>query len=311
VAPTWRYTRNVTERKSLLTAVRAGQAAGATLQRRAVVGAGNGAPDRAELREHLDAAAAKVEGTLAQRVLALSLLRGVEQVLAGEDGPELSLAQALHRRLSEREAEIFGPVRDALRSGAYGPQQFREDLARLSPEEQDAFAERLLDLHDPPVPEKRSDALHAPHGLSPLADVLDAAGHVDAGDVVYDLGAGSGKVCLLLRFLTGARVVGVEYDGVLVREAERVRDALGLQATFLEADVREVTCEDATVFFMYEPFRGEILRGALAMIRTVASRHPVRLIARFKTYDALAEVEGLRPLVPPGPSGQQVFEVAA
>lgn len=288
----------------------------AHLQTRPVLGGTGPEPTLDELADHLKRAEEKIAGPLSQRVLALGILRGTQRAIArSTEGTEderaylRERAAALHARLRDRERSEFGLLRERVRAGTYGPTSFQSDIAHLSVDDQDAFAERLIDLYDYPEPEEQSDADHAPHGLSPLQDILAAAEHIGSDDVVYDLGSGSGKVCLLLELLTGARLVGVEYDRALVKEAERARDQLGMKSTFIGSDVREVTFEDATVFFMYEPFRGDILNEVLQAIRRVAATRPVKLIARFKTYDALSGAQGLEPVGPPGPTGQQLYTV--
>ena len=62
-----------------------------------------------------------------------------------------------------------------------------------------------------------------------LVEKMLEAGHVKAGDVVYDLGAGDGRIVITAAQKFGARGVGVEIREDLCRKAdERIR-ALGLE----------------------------------------------------------------------------------
>jgi SAM-dependent methyltransferase len=72
-------------------------------------------------------------------------------------------------------------------------------------------------------------------------------------DKVYDLGAGDGKIAIAAGKLFGATAVGVEYDADLVKHAQCLAEAEGVQArvTFVQGDIFETDFSDATVVALY------------------------------------------------------------
>jgi ribosomal protein L11 methylase PrmA len=79
--------------------------------------------------------------------------------------------------------------------------------------------------------------------LAPLSSV----------DVVYDLGSGDGRLLFAAVEKGAGKIVGIELDPALARQARKVADERGLEDrfTFLEADVLDVDLSDATVVLCY------------------------------------------------------------
>lgn len=79
------------------------------------------------------------------------------------------------------------------------------------------------------------------------------AGHVKAGDVVYDLGSGDGRVVITAAQKFGARGVGVEIQPDLCRKAvERIK-SLGLEdrVSMVEGSALHMDLSAATVVTMF------------------------------------------------------------
>jgi SAM-dependent methyltransferase len=133
-------------------------------------------------------------------------------------------------------------------------------------------------------------------------------------DVVIDLGAGLGKVALLVRLLTGGTVRGVEIQRELVERAREGAERHGVALTC--GDVRQVPLDDGTIFFLYLPFTGPVLTEVLDRLREVATRHAIVvctlgvdlermapwLVPRPIDSFWLAIYDGVVPGVPPRPS---------
>jgi protein-L-isoaspartate O-methyltransferase len=85
-----------------------------------------------------------------------------------------------------------------------------------------------------------------------VARMLEAA-HVKAGDTVYDLGAGDGRIVIMAAQKFGATAVGVEIMPDLCRQATRRIASLGLseKARMLEDSVFRVDLSPATVVTMF------------------------------------------------------------
>lgn len=95
----------------------------------------------------------------------------------------------------------------------------------------------------------------APYIPTPEAIVLRMlqAANVKADDVVYDLGAGDGRIVIMAAQKFGARAVGVEFMPDLCRKAtERIQTlGLGDKARMLEDSVFRVDLSPATVVTMF------------------------------------------------------------
>jgi predicted RNA methylase len=72
-------------------------------------------------------------------------------------------------------------------------------------------------------------------------------------DVVYDLGSGDGRLLFAALEKGAGKIVGVELEPELAREARKTAKEKGVEdkATFLEADVMDVNLSNATVVLCY------------------------------------------------------------
>jgi hypothetical protein len=97
-------------------------------------------------------------------------------------------------------------------------------------------------------------------------------------DVLIDLGSGLGHVPLLTAICTGARSIGIELEAAYVDSARQSADALRLlNVTFIHQDVRAADLSGGTVFYLYTPFVGTILRAVLDLLHREAARREIRV----------------------------------
>jgi SAM-dependent methyltransferase len=108
----------------------------------------------------------------------------------------------------------------------------------------------------------------APYIPSPRAtvDEMLRLAEVGPGDVVYDLGAGDGRVVIAAASKFGARGVGVEIDARLVELARQNAQRAGVaeRVTFIAQDLFETDLRQASVVALYlSPNLNEKLRPRL------------------------------------------------
>jgi 16S rRNA A1518/A1519 N6-dimethyltransferase RsmA/KsgA/DIM1 with predicted DNA glycosylase/AP lyase activity len=106
----------------------------------------------------------------------------------------------------------------------------------------------LVSILSPAVAQKFGTAENlAPYIPTPqlIVERMLEAGHVKAGDTVYDLGSGDGRIVITAAQKFGARGVGVEIQPDLCRKATERIKALGL-----EDRVRMVEDSALTMFFL-------------------------------------------------------------
>lgn len=114
-------------------------------------------------------------------------------------------------------------------------------------------------------------------------------------DVLIDLGSGLGHVPLVASICTGARCIGIEIEGVYADCARRGAQALGLQrVTFIQQDVRLADLSEGTVFYLYTPFKGAVLRSVLDMLKHEASKREIRVCTLGPCTDAVLQEPWLK-----------------
>lgn len=109
------------------------------------------------------------------------------------------------------------------------------------------------------------DAPYVPSPLGTVDEMLRLAG-VGPEDVVYDLGAGDGRVVIAAAAKFGARGVGVEFDAQLVAQAKQSAAQAGVadRVRFLKQDLFATDLGAATVIALYlSPSLNVKLRPAL------------------------------------------------
>ncbi len=144
-------------------------------------------------------------------------------------------------------------------------------LATKPPDERDRAVEDYFDMGGAMSSAAPGEDLVGYHPSSVAAIVralIEAP--VLADDVFVDLGSGLGKVVLLARLLTGARVVGIEVQAELVARAAQTATRLGIELELVHADMRVASLDDGTVFFLYAPCFGVALEELVARLRVVA-----------------------------------------
>ena len=98
-------------------------------------------------------------------------------------------------------------------------------------------------------------------------------------DVFFDIGAGLGQVAILVNLLAGITVKGIEFEPAFCEYARACAAELHLtDVTFINADARYADYVDGTIFFMFTPFRGEIMQEVLGMLRKVALHRQIRIV---------------------------------
>ena len=103
--------------------------------------------------------------------------------------------------------------------------------------------------------------------------------HFTKEDVFLDLGSGLGQVTILINLLAGITARGIEFEPAFCDYAGDCAANLSLSnVTFINADARKADYSEGTVFFMFTPFRGEILQEVLEMLRKESLRRKIKII---------------------------------
>ncbi len=172
-------------------------------------------------------------------------------------------------------------MRARLRADGVARTPLLESLLTVPPRDRDAWVDALLGIGELPTdaPDLPRDAVpYLPCGVDEILAVVREV-PISTDDVLVDLGAGLGRVAILVHLLSAARTQGVELQAPLVRSARACCAALRLDGvTFTHGDVAETALE-GSVFFLYTPFAGATLTRALARLEEVARRRPIVVCA--------------------------------
>ena len=97
-------------------------------------------------------------------------------------------------------------------------------------------------------------------------------------DVFVDVGSGLGTVPALVSLLTGARAVGIEWHPNYCAYAQYCVRRLNLSSvSFVQQDAREADFSTGTIFYMFTPFKGTMLRDVLQRLDSEGRRRSIRL----------------------------------
>ncbi|RUL74942.1 methyltransferase domain-containing protein [Dyella choica] len=204
--------------------------------------------------------------------------------------------EALMIELEATNRRLYDVIRADIRhgQGANSLLQWAAAMPRHGDEESydllDALVSGVLDLAEPgDVPELGAEMVF--YQPTPARHIFDFIARASIGDqdTVIDLGSGLGHVTLLTAVCTPARCLGIELQAAYVASARQCAQALNLRnAAFIEQDVRLARLSEGTVFYLYTPFTGTILRAVLDMLKHEAEGRGIRLCTLGPCTEILA-----------------------
>jgi hypothetical protein len=170
-------------------------------------------------------------------------------------------------------------------------------------DELDMLVNGLLDVDLIPEESLKRDAdmmFYQPTPVRIVLKLIDLLG-MNAHDVFYDLGSGLGHVPILITLLTGIQTKGVERDDSYIRYSNECLKKLELDhVEFIHGDVRDVDYADGTIFYLYTPFRGELLQQVLAMLEEQSKQRPIRVCSYGPCTLEVSKQNWLQPIYETG-----------
>jgi SAM-dependent methyltransferase len=106
--------------------------------------------------------------------------------------------------------------------------------------------------YSPSIGQAGKDVIWVPTPDEMVTAMLNAAG-VTSKDLVFDLGAGDGKIAIAAARQFGARAVGIEYEAEMAALAQRnaLRAGVGEKVRIIQGDIFKEDFSKATVVTMY------------------------------------------------------------
>jgi hypothetical protein len=144
----------------------------------------------------------------------------------------------------------------------------------------DELISGVLQFEEPPaevVPLESEMVCYQPTPARHIFDLISRTALTER-DLLIDLGSGLGHVPLMASICTSARCTGVELERSYVDCARKSARSLNLNnVRFIEGDARAADLSDGTIFYLYTPFIGTILREVLSLLRQEAVGREIRI----------------------------------
>ncbi|MEP7285754.1 MAG: hypothetical protein ABI947_08300 [Chloroflexota bacterium] len=277
----------------------------------------NAVIDRLEQDKILYRAENFIERMNALDVLEFQLLDDIENVTILPDAEKSRLmqrAEMLKQKLVDVNEKLFTHLLLSIRSNdrATVTQYFKQAERQISRsadddylgyDEIDMLVNGLLEVaFVPPEPEERDADMiyYQPTPARIILKLIDEL-HLTLNDTFYDLGSGLGHVPILVNLLTNIKTKGIELENAYFQYSNECLKKLGLSdVEFINADARDVDYCDGTIFYMYTPFQGEILRQVLKKLEAQSERHPIRVCTYGPCTLQVSKLNWLRPIYQTG-----------
>ena len=275
--------------------------------------------------EDLERDASLVEpGRVRERLDALDRLDAcLPCTLCARDGvvPELFLrAQAIRERLEQVNAQFYAEIRHRIKLGlrpcdllrALMREDRNTECCALRYDHVDEVLSGVFQFEEPQGDPTRRDPerlFYQPTAARQIFRLMDLAA-LTASDSFVDLGSGLGHVPMLVSICTGARSFGIEIERAYVECARACAQGLNLdRVTLVHGDVLEADLSVGTVFYLYTPFMGSVLRAVLDRLRREASTRRIRICSHGPCTPVIAKERWLAATNPPDADSITVFSI--
>jgi 16S rRNA G966 N2-methylase RsmD len=165
----------------------------------------------------------------------------------------------------------------------------------------DELVSGVLQFEEPSAEVLRLESEMVPYQPTPARHIFDliARTALTERDSLVDLGSGLGHVALTASICTKANCTGIELEPSYVDCARKAARSLNLNnVRFIQGDARAANLSDGTVFYLYTPFSGAILRDVLNLLRQEAVTREIRICTFGPCTQVVAEKQWLSAIGP-------------
>ncbi len=224
-------------------------------------------------------------------------------------------AERLKTELEEIDINLFQRLRTEIRSGRFTGDAFKNlvreyfafDAELNVPLEQpgydnfDIFINGLLSFQKMPAQTRDLEHDMVYFQKTPARIILELVerSHFRKGDVFFDVGAGLGQVVILVNLLAGIPCTGIEFEPAFCTyAADCAKDLHLTHVRFMNMDARKADYSEGTVFFMFTPFRGEILLDVLELLKKESVDRKIKIITYGPCTEEVARQSWLKSSAP-------------
>jgi hypothetical protein len=232
----------------------------------------------------------------------------IEDLLRKTDQPDQLIllkyrAEKVKSELEEIDINLFKTLQANIRTKGYTGKEFKNlvneyvdfnlDQDETGYDKLDVFINGLSILQTMPEQTKDLEPEMVFYQKTPARIVFELVekAHIVKEDVFFDLGSGLGQVVNLVNLLTGITVKGIEFEPAFCDYATDCAAGLNLHnVTFINVDARKADYSEGTIFFMFTPFKGEMLQEVLEILRKESLLRKIKII----TYGACTALVALQ-----------------
>lgn len=145
----------------------------------------------------------------------------------------------------------------------------------------DVFFDRLFPQQVMPDQTKNLEQGMVDYQKTPARIIFEFIDKIDfqKDDVFFDLGSGLGQVAILVNLLCGIKTKGVEIEPAFCDYARQSAAAFNLRdIIFINADARNVDYSEGTIFFMFTPFKDQMLENVLDILHKQSKHRKIKII---------------------------------
>ena len=235
-------------------------------------------------------------------------------------GPIYDRARTVRNKLEAANSAVFRSIRNEVLQGGKPRRLLRciegcrnrinAPAPGLGYDCLDELISGVLELREPCKGDVRPGfemVFYQPTPMRHILDLIEIA-KLCKRDVLVDLGSGLGHVPTLTSILIGNRGIGIELENAYVESARDCANRLGLsRVMFLQKDVRNADLSSGTVFYLYTPFTGELLRTVLGRLQAESLNRTIRVCTLGPCTSVVARETWLRPDGTPDPDRVTCF----
>lgn len=231
-------------------------------------------------------------------------------------------AEKVKAGLEEIDTNLFQGLQEKIRKARYTGKEFKNlvkeyiDFNLASNEYQDEpgydnldiFINSLFSFHAMPEQTKDLEPEMVFYQKTPARIVFELVekANLTKEDIFFDLGSGLGQAAVLVNLLTGVTAKGVEFEPSFCDYARACAAELNLpNVTFINVDARKADYSEGTIFFMYTPFKGEMLQEVLAALRNESLLRKIKII----TYGPCTSEVALQSWLDFAPLDNKVYKL--
>ena len=217
----------------------------------------------------------------------------------------LHRARAIYSRLQSVNLSLYKSIRRDIQRGAG-----RASLLEWMPDGNDAanltnsggydyldeLISGVLQFEEPSAEVVQLEPEMVAYQPTPARHIFDLIGRtaLTERDYLIDLGSGLGHVTLMSSICTSANCTGIELEPSYVDCGRKSVQSLNLNnVRFIQGDARAADLSHGTVFYLYTPFSGAILRDVLNSLRQEAVKREIRVCTFGPCTQVVAEEQWL------------------